>query len=578
MNATRAITIRGRSSGYNRTFSVGRVRTPTLALVVKREEEIKKFKSIDYYNVAVPCQCDEGFFTARLAVGKLPPDKQHALDGESRLIDEGVANTIAASTSNKIATFIGGQTQEKTEPPPLPYSLSALQVQASKQYAMKAQGVLDTCQALYDRKLITYPRAASTHLPLSQFDDRQTIINNLRGLGSPLKNWAAGTDGTLKSRAWNDEKISAHHAIIPTLLSCNWEKMGADEQKIYTLVAQNYLAQFYPAYRYESIQAEITAAGYVFAVNGKNVLADGWKVLYAKNAEETDEQSAPKLTESSNIHMHKATVKKEKTTAPPRYTEGTLLAAMTAIHRHVHNAELRETLKETGLGTEATRAGILKSLVDENYLYEEGKKKYLVPTQEAYLLTALPAQLIYPDFTALMERELELIAENKIAGAAVLEKNAQMIQNLCEALKCLSFPFPENRACPLCKSALVQRTDSKGNKFWGCSKYPECKAAFPDKNGEPDLTPKEAISCPVCQQGTLRLNKKLNFWGCNKFPECKATFQDKNGKPQIILCPQCKKGYLKRSEKDKKRWYCSGYKEGCSASYEDNKGRPKIKS
>jgi DNA topoisomerase-3 len=579
MNATRAITVKAKGSGYNRTFSIGRVKTPTLILVVKREEEIKNFKSIDYFDVSISCHTDI-FFLAKLITAKLPPDKQSALDEEGRLIDQAIANIIAAEVehSGKTATFVNGQTDEKSESPPLPYSLSALQIQASKQYSFKAQKALDICQGLYEKKLITYPRSDCSYLPTSQFPDRQAILKNLREMQKPFSIWVAAADNTLKNRVWNDEKISAHHAIIPSLLACDMAELNSDEQKIYTLIAQNYIAQFYPAHRYEAIQSEITAAGYSFAVSGRKVLSEGWKVLYGKDEEKKEEATVPKLTGKSSISVKKVLVSKEKTTAPTRYTEGTLLSAMKNIHRHVRDTELRDILKETGIGTEATRAGILKSLVDENYLYEEGKKKYLVPTQEAYLLyKALPAQLIYPDYTAMMERELELIAENKLAGDVVLEKDEQNIRNLCELLKNLAFQTPENRVCPVCGAVLVQRSDAKNKKFWGCSKYPDCKKTFPDKNGEPDFTTKETIPCPVCQKGNLRFNSKLKFWGCSGYPDCKATFLDKNGEPQIVLCPQCKKGYLRRSrDKDKKQWYCSGYRDGCKAVYDDVKGRPKL--
>jgi DNA topoisomerase-3 len=581
MNATRAVTLKARASGYNRTFSIGRVRTPTLILAVKREEEIKKFKPVEYYPVTISCRSGAGFFQAKLEPEKLPPELIPGIDGEGRLIDQAIANRIAANIDgDKHVKFVVGKSEEKTEPPPLPFSLSALQIQASKQYGLKAQAVLDICQTLYEAKLITYPRSDCPYLPTSQYDDSKTIINNLKNSSKPINRWAASADCSLKSRVWNDGKITAHHAIIPTLLSCDPDKLAEDEKKIYTLVAQNYLAQFYPAYRYKEIRAELIASGYPFTVSGRNVIEEGWKTLYTK--ETTDEeietiQSIPELTEESDISLIKAGVSKEKTAAPSRYTEGTLLAAMKNIYKHVYNADLRNTLKETGLGTEATRAGILKSLVDENYLYEEGKKKYLVPTQEAYLLYgALPAQLTYPDYTAMMERELEMIAENKIGADVVLAKDAENIKTLCGTLKTVNFQIPENRKCPRCDGGtLLQRKDAKGGAFWGCNKYPDCKATFPDKNGEPDLTPKETISCPVCKQGFLRLNNKLKFWGCTKYPDCKATFPDRRGKPQIILCPECKKGYLKLSgDKDKKHWYCARHKEGCKAVFPDKKGQP----
>lgn len=491
MNLSRAFTLSARRAGHDGVFPIGRVKTPTLALVVRREREIEGFKPTDYFLIKVDFQHPNGMFTASWKA----KDTQAGMDPEGRLIDAAVAelllNTIQQATTE--ARIVLCETSEKKEPQRLPFSLSALQVLAGKRYGYDPQAVLNGAQTLYEKKLTTYPRSDCDFLPESQWADAPAILNNLRTIDhTELSAWSEKANSSIKSRAWNDKKITAHHAIIPTEVPCKLTSLNELEQKLYFLIAQAYVAQFYPVHVYYQTRAEIEHAGEDFTATGRVITEMGWKALYSaepKEDEEDDSKTLPAMKQNDTVQFIRATADKKTTKPLTRFTASTLLQAMKEIHKYVKNPELKKQLKDvSGIGTEATRATIIKELMERAFLKET--KKYLYPTDAAYILVdALPDELTFPDSTAVWELTFNQMVSGTVQLASFIEEQSRFITDLCvrasgARMKNITSNAPP---CPRCKQGVLKLRSGKNGAFWGCSRYPDCRASCDDLGGQPQL-------------------------------------------------------------------------------------------
>lgn len=536
MNLSRAYTLAAQRAGHRTTLPVGRVKTPTLALVVRRERELEAFKPADYFTVKADFQHEHGVFTAYWK----PSDEQPGLDAEGRLAEPAgvkqLLKTIEMPAGASVITLC--ETSEKKEPQRLPLSLSGLQVMAGKKFGYDPQTVLDTAQKLYEKKLTTYPRSDCEFLPESQHIDAVVILGNLQEAGqSELAQWSAGADPTIVSRAWNDKKITAHHAIIPTTVRCNLMAMNENERNLYFLIAQAYIAQFYPVHGYDQTKVEVAHAGESFSASGRVITEVGWKAVYGADAEdkkEEDNATLPAMLQGDTVTLLRVIADKKSTKPPQRFTAASLLAAMKEIHKYVKNPELKKKLKDVaGIGTEATRATIIRELIERGFLVEQTKKKYLCPTASAYLLIdALPDEMTYPDSTAVWENILHEMAQGSESLEAFLTGQAEFATALCQQATGLTMPLQGEHHCPQCGQGVLQQRNGRNGAFWGCSRYPECRASYDDQNGAPK---KPDYLCPRCKQGELRLKNGKNgiFWGCTKFPSCRATYNDQAGKPAL---------------------------------------------
>lgn len=491
MNLSRAYTLAAQRAGHRTTLPIGRVKTPTLALVVRREREIENFKQVEYFTVKADFEQADTVFTAYWK----PKEEQAGLDTEGRLADKTIAKDLLERIqgTNKPSVVISCETTEKKELQRLPLALSTLQVMAGKKFGYDPQVVLDTAQKLYERKLTTYPRSDCEFLPESQQEDASRILGNLGKLANEeLAGWAAKADTTITSRAWNDKKITAHHAIIPTVERCNFAGLNETERNIYFLIAQAYIAQFYPVHVYDQTRAEIEHAEEPFVANGRIVKEPGWKELYSADSEEKKEEDSttlPAMVRGDQPRFIKASAEKKSTKPPGRFTAATLLAAMKEIHKYVKNPELKKQLKDVaGIGTEATRATIIKELIDRGFLREETKRKFLKPTEPAYLIIdILPEEITYPDFTALWEDILRQMAEGNASLEHFLLQQARFTASLCSKARGANIPLKGEYHCPRCRKGVLQLRNGKHGKFWGCSRYPACRASFDDKDNKPDM-------------------------------------------------------------------------------------------
>jgi len=437
MNLTRAYTLINRTGSADGVFSVGRVQTPTLRLVVDRDREIEAFVSKPYWDVIANLQ-NPGRpqpFKTRWRV----PDP-HA-DAEGRCTNERAARTVAQSVPGTSGRVELAQTERKHQPPPLPYDLSTLQQDCSRRFGMTAQATLDTAQRLYETyKATTYPRTDCQYLPTEQFGAAGDILAAVRrshwdrGMAALIAN----ADMRLRSRAWNDSKITAHHAIIPTSAPVRVADMGEDDRRLYDLVVRRYLAQFYPNYDYDQTHIEARFGHEVFATTGLTPVTTGWKAVYVEALEGEDEPEGaaplPRLIQGDALVCLSARVDAKQTKPPARYIEGTLLQAMKSVGARVDDPALKKILRETsGIGTEATRASIIETLVQRAYIERQGKKKALVTTAKGrQLIDTLPAPVKDPATTALWEQALEEIAAGRAPMGPFLERQASWVRQIVD--------------------------------------------------------------------------------------------------------------------------------------------------
>ncbi|MEZ9541523.1 MULTISPECIES: DNA topoisomerase III [unclassified Vibrio] len=440
MNMTRAYTLLGQKAGYQGVLSVGRVQTPVLGLVVRRDEEIENFIPKDYFTLhaLIPYQNNGQSFDIR-ARWKPSEACKPWQDEEGRVLNRKLVENVANRIANQPATVTESEQKQSKQAAPLPYSLSALQIDASKRFGMSAQQVLDTCQSLYEKhKLITYPRSDSRYLPKEHYSQRESIVDAIANNAKELQSGAQGADLSLKSKAWNDSKVDAHHAIIPTPKKSSVNGLSANEMKIYQQIARQYLMQFYPPAVFADAKLVFDIAGGVFIAKGRQLINPGWKVLMGKT--DTEEKgdgtdTVPPLDKGTVLTCREGVIGDKKTEPPKHFTEATLLQAMTGIARFVANKDLKGILKETdGLGTEATRAGILDTLFKRQLLTRQGKSIHSSPAGRG-LIHALPEDSTFPDMTAHWEHQLQGMAERNQAYQPFMQALESKIDGLMGKVK-----------------------------------------------------------------------------------------------------------------------------------------------
>lgn len=535
MNATRKMTLLGRAAGMDGVLSVGRVQTPTLSLVVLRDQAIESFKPRDFYGVIAQLKAEERSFAARWAARE-----DVALDEAGRLLERSVADAVSAKLTGKPAVVTRYEAKERLEAQPLALSLDKLQMECNRRFGLSAQETLDIAQRLYEAKVTSYPRTDSGFLPESHHGDAPQI---LRELAAVFPDETSGADTAIKSATWNDEKVTAHHGIIPTGVTA---PLSGKERDVFDLIVRRYLAQFYPPYRYEETVIELLSEGEKLTAKGRVPKVLGWRSLFtesevAENGENVKEEIAilPILNEGQSLLCEKTEVESKKTSPPQRFTEASLLQAMLNIHLHETDPEIKKRLKETsGIGTPATRANIIETLKKRGFVEE--KKKSIVSTDKArQLIGVLPNHIKSPGLTALFEELLESVADGTITKANFLEKQTTFVTKFVQSdlngkLKA-SGPV---HSCPECKKGNLRKRPGAKGAFWGCTSYPDCKATFEDVKDRPSTKAKvraiisDVELCKDCGKGLVKRNgKKGAFWGCSGYPVCKKIYSDAKGKP-----------------------------------------------
>jgi DNA topoisomerase-3 len=346
INLTRLYTVLGRAGGYDGILSVGRVQTPLLDLVVRRDREIETFQPRRYFAVTAAIACGGSTFTS---IWRAPENAAAPLfDNEGPLVRQEHALAIKAKVAGQPGTVVRSTRETKTEAAPLPYSLPDLQVDAAKRLGLTTKQTLDACQGLYEtHRLVTYPRSDCRYLPEGHLDQATAVLAAVATNVPELASVVSAADRSRRSRAWNDEKVTAHHAIIPTVVAAPEAQLSAAERQVYDLVARRYVAQFLPPFEFYETRIEIEIAGERFRASGRQTIADGWCQLFAaavpderpdedvEAADTPSSQSLPLLRDGDQVVCHEAAISDKQTKPPKKFTDATLIEAMTGISRFV---------------------------------------------------------------------------------------------------------------------------------------------------------------------------------------------------------------------------------------------------
>ncbi|WP_099123514.1 DNA topoisomerase III, partial [Xenorhabdus sp. KK7.4] len=479
INLTRLYTLKAQALGFGEVLSIGRVQTPTLALVVSRDKDIANFVPEPYWQVMANLEKD----TVRFQAKWLPATEEG--DEENRCTREAVAQAVqqCCQQATQATVMAVSKKREKT-PPPLCFDLGTLQQTASRLWGMGASQVLTIAQSLYEtHKATTYPRTDCGYLPVSMQADIPVVLTALARTDPAMADIINQLDKQQVSRVWNDKKITAHHAIIPTRHAFDLTRLTTDELQVYQLIRQHYLAQFLPPQETDVTEMTLDIGGQRFRAKGRVNVTTGWKALFTENQEKSDvDPPLPCFYQGERCQIIEASIQSLHTKPPAPFTEGTLIAAMKNAASLVSDPQLKQVLRENaGLGTEATRAGILDTLFKRRLI--ERKKKAIQSTPLAReLIAGLPEVLTSPGMTALWEQSLEDIAQGKTSLAVFMQKQAQWLLHLVERGKAqpLHLTLPKTPDCPNCGSRMRQR-QGKTSPFWGCVNYPGCKGMLNDK-------------------------------------------------------------------------------------------------
>lgn len=445
MNLTVAFTFAARKSGFSDgVLNVGRVKTPTMRLVVERDRAIENFKPVPYFVLTGSFKTREGVvFTATWK----PDPERVPLDHEKRLLQREPADALAARIANAAARVARYTDEEKKQGPKLLYALSDLQADASRIFGFPVDKTLQIAQKLYEAKVTTYPRTDCKYVPEEQLADAPAIIANIAQVYPKVAEFCQQADPKRKSAVWNSSKVTAHHAILPTPQRVDISQLEEDERKLYDLIVRRYLAQFLPEYRYRAVSVELDCAGERFTATGSTAVAAGWKALYGASVaddedekkdsdEETGAQAIPGLSQGDETACLGGKVGAKETKPPQRFTEGTLVKAMAAIHEFVTDPQLRKRLKENdGIGTEATRAAIIKDLKKGEFLVPQGK--HIVSSARCRALIdaieSVSKRLTDYGVTAQVEQNLSRIAEGALQRVQFRQTFLQFVGAGCKA-------------------------------------------------------------------------------------------------------------------------------------------------
>jgi DNA topoisomerase-3 len=426
MNMSRLFTLLGRQSGYQGVLPVGRVQTPTLRLVVDRDRSIADFVPVPYWAIDVELQSERQTFVAQWRA------KSDVCDDQDRCLNQPLAQQAAEAMQQAgSAKLVKLRTERIREAAPLPFDLGTLQEVCSKKLGLGAQETLDIAQALYEtHKLITYPRSDCGFLPLSQHSEAPSILAALARADASLQVLQAHLDPKRRSRAWNDAKVSAHHGIIPTAAVRDLDRLASKPRAVYSLIRARYLAQFLPNHEYDRTQADFDCAGQDLRAVGKQIVEPGWKralpeaLAPAKGREPVAPQNLPRLSEGHDYPVMDVRLKDLWTQPPKPFTEGDLIKAMKNVAKLVEDPRLKQKLKDTtGIGTEATRAGIIQGLLDRGYLNKNGKALYATPAAFS-LIDAVPRAIADPGTTAIWEQALDMVQSGEMSLEEFVAKQA----------------------------------------------------------------------------------------------------------------------------------------------------------
>lgn len=558
MNLSMGITL---SRGLFAT--IGRVQTPTLALVVARDREIENFKPEPYWAMTAKVSHEKGEWQATWK----PGEDASGLDDQGRMRDKEEATRICKESKGE-GLIVKVEKKKKKEQQPLGWTQTKLQSSIGNRVG-GAKKVLAICQSLYEtKKVLSYPRTGCSYLPTSLIEDAPEILKAIVKTCPELKPLCKKADLEIRSRIWNDKKVNeaSHYALAPTTQSAS---LTDEEMIVYKTVAKRFIAQFLPPYEYLATTIDVERNSHLWRANGKVTIVLGWR-----ETEQANEQVLPEVKEGDKVNIDPKTEKK-MTQPPPRFTEASLVGAMEGIASQIKDPEIRKKLRDSkGIGTDATRAAIVDGLIKKKFLEKkrEGKKQVLISTPDGRSLIdnvseAFP-ELINPALTAFLEGRLEQVRLGKLSLEDAMKTQMKFVHAALKAFKekseTLSKVAMAARAkgkakvakgvkCPKCGSKMLERKAKKsGNVFYGCEKWPDCDGVvWPEdkKKKKADKKVVDNVFCPQCGKEIVEIKgKDGKFWACSGFPDCK--FSTGADAPKCNIC----KSPMKKSKKG--TWWC----------------------
>jgi DNA topoisomerase-3 len=469
MNATRAATIRLRSS-FDGAVSLGRVQTPTLAILTRREEEIRAFVPEPYWLVDAQFDADGNrSYEGRFHAGAKP-----------RIETAEEAEAVAGAVRGQRGEITKLEKTTRREKAPLLYDLTSLQREANTRFGFSARRTLAAAQRCYEEhKALTYPRTSSRYLTSDMVPELKEVAAHVgeRPEYSKAAQYVRGLDLLPLGRVVDDAKVGDHHAIIPTNASHKLDKMNDDDRKVYDMVARRFLAVFHPEAVFENTRVETTVAEHIFRTRGKVLVVPGWRGVYGELADdgaarddedEGRDQSLPKLEKGEGVDTRAVEVLAKETKPPRRYSDASLLGAMETAGKLVDDDELREVMKESGIGTPATRAAIIERLIDVGYVERDGRA--LVPTEKGMNVIRLLGDhpLTSPGLTGDWERRLAEIERGdqprKTFMADIAKFAGSTVGELDTKLKDVRIPRANLGPCPVCGNDIIE--NRKGYSCW----------------------------------------------------------------------------------------------------------------
>lgn len=565
MNATRLYTLK--HGGYKQVLSVGRVQTPTLAMVVERFKSIENFKPQPYWELQTLYRntlfnYEEGRFLNKVD-GEILADKAKKSDFE-----------IVSITKKKGKEYA-----------PKLFDLTGLQVYCNTKFGFSADDTLKIVQKLYEQKVVTYPRVDTTFLPNDMYPKISGILKN-------LTNYSALTQPLLgkkikKSKVFNDKKVTDHHAIIPTGIQINLQH---NQQKVYNIIVKRFIAVFYDDCQVSNTTVLGKVEKVVFKATGKEILSKGWRVVFdtSTSTSVTKDKLLPQFIKGEK-GLHEPSFLEKQTKPPNQFTEASLLRAMETAGKQVDDDEMRDLMKENGIGRPSTRANIIETLFKRNYI-KRNKKQILPTTTGIQLIDIIHNELLTsPELTGQWEKQLKQIEQGTYSVGQFINNMKQMVDDLVyevrsetkkanisyiQATKEKSIANKQatktliGKICPKCKMGNV----IKGTSAYGCSAYKNgCNFVLPFKFKGKNISEKQYIrlidkGSTVNLKGFLEQHNKVE--GLVRFNELHELVleQKKSPKkiPDTIMCPKCKSGTI---IKGKTAYGCANYKNNCDYKF-----------
>ncbi len=542
-NMSRLYTLKAQQKGVKGVFSVGRVQTPILGLIVRRDREIEAHKMAFYYRLVGEFSIAGAAFPAVFkATGDAP------LDDKGRIIDASFVENIAKQCKGQPAAIESCETRHKSEHPPLPYDLLELQADAHRKFNISPDNTLKITQSLREKRLITYNRSDCRYLSEVQHDDAPLVLKAISETSGILAKSCASAKPSIKGRCFDDRYVSAHHAIIPTECAGDDKSLSKNEQFIYMLIARQYIAQFWPNRESKVTTVMVVCEGHRFKSVSTVYINQGWAQLYKNDAgndalgrpdEDACDINLASLVKGDKGQCTNTSVEQKETQPPKHYTKATLLKDLRRVAKYVDDPKIARLLKnkdkdkkaeQGGIGTPATRDSFIVKLLGRNFIEEKGKKLISSPLGRSFH-DALPTTATRPDMTALWHEQQQEIEKGILTSNAFVKELAGFITAHVNEIRAAELSISKaassqkaadkTATCPGCGNQVKRLKRKKGKGFFWVhiNEVKQCIQFLGDKRGKPVLQAAkkaaETAACPKCGAQIKRLYSKAKdfyFW------------------------------------------------------------------